>query len=60
MSNFVPTNYKFRTSLVFCYYLKKTAAESHGMFVEAFDEHALAIFVVIIFEMYSLVLKFKY
>ena len=37
----MPTNYDFRTPLVFCYYLKKTAAESHQMLVEAYGEHAL-------------------
>ena len=41
MSSFVPTNYDLRTALVFCYYLKKTAAESHRMLVEAYDGHAL-------------------
>ena len=41
MSNFVPTNYDLRTSLLFCYQLKKTAAESHRMLVEAYGEHAL-------------------
>jgi len=40
MSNFVPGNYDLRTGLIFCY-LKKTAAESHRMFVEAYGEHAL-------------------
>ena len=41
MSSFVPTNYDLRTALVFCYYWKKTAAESHRMIVEAYGEHAL-------------------
>ena len=41
MSSFVPTNYNLRTALVFCYHLKKTAAESHRMLVKAYDEHAL-------------------
>jgi len=42
MSNFVPGNYDLRTALIFCYhYLKKTAAESHRMLVEAYGEHAL-------------------
>ena len=41
MSCFVPTNYDLRTALVFCYHLKKTAAESHRMLVEAYGEHAL-------------------
>ena len=41
MSNFVPGNYHLRTALIFCYHLKKTAAESHRMLVEAYGEHAL-------------------
>ena len=30
-----------RTALIFCFHLKKTAAESHRMLVEAYGEHAL-------------------
>ena len=41
MSNFVPGNYDLRTALIFCYHLKKTAAESHRMLVETYGEHAL-------------------
>ena len=41
MSNFVNGNYDLRTALIFCYHLKKTAAESHRMLVEAYGEHAL-------------------
>ena len=41
MSSFVPTNYDLWKALVFCYNLKKTAAESHRMLVEACGEHAL-------------------
>ena len=41
MSNFVPGNYDLRTALIFCYHLKKTAAESHRMLIEAYGEHAL-------------------
>ncbi|XP_029680615.1 retinoid-inducible serine carboxypeptidase-like [Formica exsecta] len=41
MSNFVPGNYDLRTALIFCYHLKKTAAESHRMLVEVYGEHAL-------------------
>jgi len=41
MSNFVPGNYDLRTALIFCYHLKKTAAESHRMLVEAYGEHTL-------------------
>lgn len=41
MSSFVPTNYDLRTELVFCYHLKKTAAESHRMLIEAYGEYTL-------------------
>ena len=41
MSNFVSGNYDLRTTLIFCYHLKKIVAESHRMLVEAYDEHAL-------------------
>ncbi|QQP55264.1 Transposase [Caligus rogercresseyi] len=41
MSSFVPTNYALRTALLFCFHVKKTAAESHRMLLEAFGEHAL-------------------
>ena len=34
-------NHDSRAALVFCYHLKKTAAESHRMLVEAYGEHAL-------------------
>ena len=37
----MPTNYDLRTTLVFCYHLKKTAAESHRMLIEVYGEHAL-------------------
>ena len=37
----MPTNYDLRKALVFCYHLKKTAAESYRMLVEAYGEHAL-------------------
>jgi len=37
MSNFVPGNYDLRTALIFCYHLKKTAAKSHRMLVEAYN-----------------------
>ena len=37
----MPTNYELRTALVFCYHLKKTAAESYRMLVQAYGEHAL-------------------
>ena len=41
MSNFVAGNYELRTALIFFYHLKKTAAESHRILVEAYGEHAL-------------------
>ena len=34
-------NYDLRTALIFCYHLKKTAAESHRILAEAYGEHAL-------------------
>lgn len=42
MTNFVPSNYDLRTSLIFCYHLKKTASEAHQMLVEAYDGHTLS------------------
>ena len=41
MSIFVPSNYDSRTSLIFCYQLKKSALEAHRMLVEAYGQHAL-------------------
>nr|AAC16610.1 transposase [Drosophila simulans]AAC16611.1 transposase [Drosophila simulans]AAC16615.1 transposase [Drosophila simulans] len=38
MSSFVPNKEQTRTVLIFCFHLKKTAAESHRMLVEAFGE----------------------
>jgi histone-lysine N-methyltransferase SETMAR len=43
MSNFVPSTNDLRVSLVFCYHLKKNAAESQRMLVEAFGDHALSL-----------------
>lgn len=40
MSNFVPTKRHFREVLLFCFNLKKTAAEAHRMLVEAYGDHA--------------------
>ena len=37
----MPGNYDLRTTLIFCYHLKKTATESHRMLVEAYGEQAL-------------------
>uniref|UniRef100_A0A0K2SXR1 Putative LOC100903547 [Metaseiulus occidentalis] n=1 Tax=Lepeophtheirus salmonis TaxID=72036 RepID=A0A0K2SXR1_LEPSM len=42
MSNFVLTNYDVRTSLIFCYQLKKTASRAHLMLVEAYGGHVLS------------------
>lgn len=42
MSNFVPSNYDLRTSLLFCFFLKKNATESHQMLMEAYGGHALS------------------
>jgi len=36
----VPTTYDLRTALVFCYHLKKNAAESQRMLEEAYGDHA--------------------
>ncbi|XP_039313972.1 uncharacterized protein LOC105206643 [Solenopsis invicta] len=40
MSEFVPNKEHSRTVLIFCFYLKKTAAESYGLLREAYGEHA--------------------
>lgn len=40
MSNFVPKKQHFPQALIFCFHLKKTAAEAHRMLVEAYGEHA--------------------
>lgn len=42
MTTFVPKNNDLRTSLLFCFLLKKNAAESHKMLVEAYGEYALS------------------
>ena len=42
MSNFVPSNYDLRTSLIFCYQLKKNASQAHQMLIEAYGGHALS------------------
>ena len=42
MSSFVPSNSDLRTSLLFCFFLKKNASESHRLLVEAYGEHALS------------------
>ncbi|GFW95342.1 mariner Mos1 transposase [Trichonephila clavipes] len=42
MSNFMPSDHDLRTALTFCYHLKKNAAESHQMLVEAYGGNALS------------------
>lgn len=42
MSNFVPESDDLRKALIFCFHLKKSAAESHRMLVEAYGDHALS------------------
>ncbi|GFU97148.1 mariner Mos1 transposase [Trichonephila clavipes] len=42
MSNFTPSDHDLRTELIFCYHLKKNAAESHQMLVEACGGNALS------------------
>ncbi|PRD17755.1 UNVERIFIED_CONTAM: mariner\T [Trichonephila clavipes] len=43
MSNFMPSEHDLRTALIFCYHLKKSAAESHQMLVEAYGGNALSL-----------------
>lgn len=42
MSKFVPSNEHMRSALIYCFHSKKTAAESHGMLVEAYGNLALS------------------
>lgn len=42
MSTFVPENDDLRQALIFCFHLKKSAAESHQMLIEAYGDHALS------------------
>ena len=42
MSNFVPSNMHLREVLLHYLILKKTAAESHRLLVEAYSDHALS------------------
>ena len=42
MSNFVPESDDSRKALIFCFHLKKSAAESHRMLVEAYGDRALS------------------
>jgi len=40
MTKFVPNKEHSRTALIFCFHLKKTAAESYRLLGEAYSEHA--------------------
>ncbi|GFX39062.1 mariner Mos1 transposase [Trichonephila clavipes] len=42
MANFMPSDHDLRTALIFCNYLKKNAAESHQMLVEAYGYNAVS------------------
>ena len=42
MSSFVPEKEHMREALLFCFNLKKSAAESHRMLVEAYGDSALS------------------
>ena len=42
MSNFAPNREHSRIGLLFLFHLKKTAAESHRMLVDALGEHSLS------------------
>ncbi len=42
MSNFAPTNQHLREALLFCFNLKKSAAESYRLLAEAYGEQALS------------------
>ncbi|GFX45257.1 mariner Mos1 transposase [Trichonephila clavipes] len=42
MPNFMPSDHDLRTALIFCYHLKKNAAESHQMLVKAYGGNALS------------------
>ncbi|GFV73594.1 mariner Mos1 transposase [Trichonephila clavipes] len=42
MSNFMPSDHDLRTALIFCYHLKKIAAESHQMLIKAYGGNALS------------------
>ena len=42
MSGFEPTKQFIREALLFCFNFKKSAAESHRLFQEAYGEHAVS------------------
>ncbi|GFU47687.1 hypothetical protein TNCV_4464581 [Trichonephila clavipes] len=41
MWNFMPSDLDLRTSLIFCYHVKKNAAESHQILVETYGGNAV-------------------
>ncbi|MBJ5603973.1 hypothetical protein JGG68_24270 [Salmonella enterica subsp. enterica serovar Albany] len=41
MSSFVPRKKHLREALLFCFHLKKSAAESHRLLMQAYEKHAL-------------------
>jgi len=41
MSAFVPKKEHMREALLFCFHLKKSAAEGHHLLVEVYGEHLL-------------------
>lgn len=43
MSSFVPTKHHLREALLFCFHLKKSAAASHELLLEAYGSHAPSI-----------------
>lgn len=43
MSTFVPTEHNLREALIFCFNLKKSAADGHRLLREAYGEHAPSI-----------------
>ena len=43
MSNFVPTKHNLREALLFCFHLKKSAAEAHRMVLEAYGDYTPSI-----------------
>ena len=42
MSSFLPEKEHMQEAMLFCFNLKKSAAESHRMLVEAYDDSALS------------------
>ena len=42
MSRFLPDKEHLREALLFCFYLKKSAAEAHRILVEAYGDNALS------------------